>query len=76
MRSGYASVTSARFRGRVREALGDAAIETGVDVETVEPTRVRCADGRTIEAGAVLDGAARASTRTCGSAGRSSSASS
>jgi lycopene beta-cyclase len=56
MRSGYASVTSERFRGNVRQALGDAAIETGVEVVSVEPTRVRCADGRTIEAGAVIDG--------------------
>ncbi len=56
MRSGYASVTSERFRGKLREALGDAAIETGVEVTEVEPTRVRCADGRTLEARAVLDG--------------------
>ncbi len=56
MRSGYASVTSARFHEALRGALGDAAIETGVEVVSTAPTRACCADGRSIDAGAVLDG--------------------
>jgi lycopene beta-cyclase len=56
MRSGYASVTSERLREALHAVLGDDAIETGVTAASLEPTRVRCADGRTIEARAVLDG--------------------
>jgi lycopene beta-cyclase len=51
----YRSVTSAALDRAVRAALPDAAIQSGVEVTEAGATSVTLGDGRTIEAGAVID---------------------
>lgn len=59
--SGYASILSETFAAHLQQALGET-LECGVDVHRVTPTRVEGADGRVLEAAAVIDGrGARAS---------------
>ncbi|MCW4115505.1 lycopene beta-cyclase CrtY [Aurantimonas sp. MSK8Z-1] len=53
--TGYASVTADRFREVLQSALGDA-IETVTPVVDLRPDGVSLADGRTMAAGAVIDG--------------------
>jgi len=50
----YNSIASTRFDRHVRDVLGDRIL-TGVEVAALTPTRVTLADGRSIQAGAVID---------------------
>lgn len=52
---GYASVTSERFAEVISGALGNNLV-THASVSTLTPTSVTLEDGRTLEAGAVIDG--------------------
>lgn len=52
---GYASIESRDFARIVEPVLGDALM-TGVRIESLTPTSVRLADGRTLHARAVIDG--------------------
>ncbi len=52
---GYASLSSARFDCRLREALGEGA-RVGTPVVRLGATSVTLADGRVLRAGAVIDG--------------------
>lgn len=51
--AGYNSITSAQFGAHVRKRLG-ARVVTGL-AERLAPTRATLADGRVIEAGAIID---------------------
>lgn len=55
MPSGYASVTSESFAQVVGPALGEN-LWLGQRIAQVQPTRLTLADGRTLEAAAVIDG--------------------
>ncbi|MCB8838729.1 lycopene beta-cyclase CrtY [Aurantimonas sp. VKM B-3413] len=55
MATGYASVSSDRFRKVLEGQLGDA-ITTGAEVERIEPRRLRLCGGQEIAAGCVVDG--------------------
>ncbi|MEX6505184.1 lycopene beta-cyclase CrtY [Jiella sp. M17.18] len=55
MATGYASVSSERFRAVLEPALG-AAVITDARAEAVKPRSVTLADGRTVRAGCVIDG--------------------
>lgn len=55
MPSGYASVTSERFAQVIAPALGEH-LWLGQRIAQVQPTRLTLADGRTLEAAAVIDG--------------------
>ena len=52
---GYASIESSDFARVLEPLLGDALM-TGVRIESLTPTSVRLADGRTLHARAVIDG--------------------
>ena len=55
LRGGYASLLSEHFAARLKVALGDD-LACGMEVRTVTPTAVTLADGRRLEAAAVIDG--------------------
>lgn len=55
LRGGYASILSEDFAARLQTALGDD-LACGVDVRMVTPTSVTLADGRLLDARAVIDG--------------------
>ncbi|MEC9482939.1 MAG: lycopene beta-cyclase CrtY, partial [Halomonas sp.] len=55
LQGGYASIFSADFARALEDALGDD-LWTATHVESVQPTRVTLADGRTLQASAVIDG--------------------
>jgi lycopene beta-cyclase len=53
--SGYQSITSSRLHDVMVEALGEA-VQLNSVVDSIAPTQVTLTDGRTIRAGAVVDG--------------------
>ena len=55
LRTPYHSITSARLDAVVRAALPAAAVLSGCDIAHVAAGRVTLGDGRTIDAGAVID---------------------
>ncbi|MHB0774850.1 lycopene beta-cyclase CrtY [Halomonas sp. WWR20] len=55
LRGGYASIFSADFARALEAALGED-LWSGTPVDAVQPTQVSLADGRTLHAGAVIDG--------------------
>ncbi|SFH27120.1 lycopene beta-cyclase CrtY [Modicisalibacter xianhensis] len=55
LRGGYASIFSADFARALEDALGND-LWADTRVESVQPTRVTLSDGRTLQAGAVIDG--------------------
>ncbi|WP_406857852.1 lycopene beta-cyclase CrtY [Alsobacter sp. KACC 23698] len=59
--AGYCTITADSFRAEMNRALG-ASIRTGVGVARLEATGLALEDGRSIEAGAVLDGRGAASS--------------
>jgi lycopene beta-cyclase len=52
---GYNSISSERFHAQLMSRLGDS-VQLDTPLAEVQPTRVRCSDGRTVDAGAVIDG--------------------
>lgn len=55
LQSGYASIFSQDFASVLRASLGEA-LRVGVQASQLGPTQVRLEDGRTLHAGAVIDG--------------------
>ena len=55
MHSGYATVTAERFDAVLRAAL-DRSLILNARIESVTPTAIHLADGRTLHAAAVIDG--------------------
>src|SRR5690606_21193595 len=52
---GYSSIATRDFATVIEAALGEA-LETGAQIDSLTPTSVRLRDGRTLHAGAVIDG--------------------
>lgn len=59
----YASATSERLDAAVRAALPQGCVILGAPIATLTPTSVTLADGRTLTAGAVIDGRGQGPTR-------------
>ncbi len=52
---GYASLSSERLDAALRAAMPAGDLLLGADISSLAPTRVTLADGRTLEAGGVID---------------------
>ena len=61
--TGYASIRSEALDAAVRARLPQGCVMTGKRIEKVLPTMVRLADGRVLQAGAVIDCRGQASSK-------------